>query len=141
MDRHLLEAYRRAEYRVADRGYTFTLRIDALSWPLRAVHASFGVDRSAYITAWNPGSVPTDRAINEAAQASLTADVEALGLHWLRGEGVDPSGSWPGEPSLLVLGLREPEARALAARYGQVAILYASSDATPRLLVTGPLQA
>lgn len=60
----VLEAYRRTEYRVADRGYTFVLRVDTLSWPLRAVHATYGVDCSAFLTAWNPGSLPTDAPAN-----------------------------------------------------------------------------
>ena len=44
-------------------------------------------------------------------------------------------GRWPGEPSLLVPGLTEPEARALATRHGQNAFLHARSDAVPRLVL------
>lgn len=132
----LLEAYRRTEYRVADREYAFALRVDALSWQLRAVHATYGVESSAFLTAWNPGSTPTDASTNAAAQVRLTADVQALGCRWLRGEAVDPTGAWPAEPSLLVLGIGEAEARTLAARYSQVAFLWAGHDATPRLVIT-----
>jgi hypothetical protein len=75
------------------------------------------------------------REVNEAAQAQLEAELTALGLPFLRGEGVDPSGSWPGEPSVLVLGITEEEARRLGRRYGQNAIVVAGRDAVARLVM------
>ena len=39
----------------------------------------------------------------------LEQALAALGCRWLRGEGVDPDGEWPGEPSFLVFGLDEPQ--------------------------------
>ncbi|MBM3345222.1 MAG: DUF3293 domain-containing protein, partial [Betaproteobacteria bacterium] len=47
----------------------------------------------------------------------------------------DGPARWPGEASFLVPGLTEPEARALATRHGQNALLHARSDAVPRLLL------
>jgi hypothetical protein len=131
----LVEAYRGTEFRVADRGWTFTLRIDQPSPVLAACHEAFGVMRSAYLTAWNPRSEPQTREVNEAAQAQLEAELTALGLPFLHGEGVDPTGSWPGEPSVLVLGITEEEARRLGRRYGQNAIVVAGRDAVARLVM------
>ncbi len=135
VDERLLAAYRRTEYRVADGSYAFTLRVDEPSDSLRTCHAAFGVDCSTFITAWNPRSEPTDRAVNEAAMARLEQLVESRGLFALRGEGVDPTGAWAGEPSLLVLGLDEQGGRSLARAFGQWAIVSASEDAVPRLVV------
>ena len=78
-----------------------------------SVSPELGVGCSAYLTAWNPGSEPTAQAMNQAAQARLEADLEAAGYPILRGMGVDPAGSWPGEPSVLVLGISRTEAHRL----------------------------
>ena len=132
----LLDAYRRTEYRVADGSYAFVLRIDEPSDSLRTCHAAFGVDCSTFITACNPRSAPTAPDINEEAMRRLEQEVESRGFFVLRGIGVDPTGAWAGEPSLLVLGLDEESGRALAAEFGQYAVVCASEDATPRLAIT-----
>lgn len=135
----LIAAYRRTEYRVADGSYAFVLRIDESSDSLRTCHAAFGVECSAFVTAWNPRSEPTPLDANEAAMARLEAEIESRGLFALRGVGVDPAGDWPGEPSLLVLGLDAEPACALARTFDQHAIVCASEDATPRLVVVAPV--
>jgi hypothetical protein len=131
----LVEAYRGTEFRVADRGWVFTLCVDQPSPVLVACHEAFGVARSAYLTAWNPRSEPQTREVNEAAQAQLEAELTAMGLPFLHGEGVDPSGEWPGEASVLVLGIREEEAVRLGRRHGQNAIVVAGRDALARLVM------
>jgi hypothetical protein len=129
----LMDAYRRTEFRVADRGWSFVLRHDEHSKVLEECHRAFGVTCSAYITAWNPRSEVMSREQNEAAQARLEAEVQAAGLEFLRGIGVDPSGPWPGEPSVLVLGLSTDDAMRLGREYEQNAIVLAGRDAVPRL--------
>lgn len=135
MDDALVAAYRRTEYRVDDCGYAFVLHIDEPSDTLRDCHAAFGVRWSAFITAWNPRSAPTPRADNEAAMTRLEQALATMGCCWLRGEGVDPGGDWPGEPSVLALGLDEAAAVALARRFDQYAIVCSGADATPRLVM------
>lgn len=135
MDADLLAAYRRTEYRVDDQGYRFVLRVDERSSPLRACHVAFGVTCSTFITAWNPRSAPTPHDVNEVAMARLEQELTSAGLRWLRGEGIDPAGDWPGEPSLLVLGLEETNAVALARRFEQNAVVCAKADAVPRLVM------
>ena len=129
----LVAAYRRTEFRVADRGWSFVLRHDEHSKVLEECHRAFGVTCSAYITAWNPRSEVMSREQNEAAQARLEAEVQAAGLECLRGIGVDPSGPWPGEPSVLVLGISTDDAMRLGREYGQNAIVLVGRDAVPRL--------
>ena len=131
----LEDAYRRTEFRVADRGWSFVLLVDQPSSILASCHEAFGVTQSAYITAWNPRSEPTALEINQSAQLRLEAELTAAGLPFLRGEGVDPSGSWPGEPSLLVLGIPGDDAQRLGQSYGQNAIVVAGRDAVVRLVV------
>ena len=131
----LLEAYRRTEYRVDDCGCAFVLRIDEPSEALRECHEAFGVTCSVFLTAWNPRSTPTPRGQNEAAMARLEQELRAMGYRWLRGEGIDPGGEWPGEPSVLVLGIDEAAAIDLAQRFDQSAIVWSGADGTPRLVV------
>lgn len=137
-DAALIAAYRRTEYRVRDRAYAFVLRVDDASDALRACHQDFGVHCSAFITACNPHSQPASPETNEAAMARLQAELTSMGLPYLHGDGVDPTGDWPAEPSLLVMGLDAPTACALATRFDQNAVLCAGDDAIPRLVSPWP---
>ena len=118
-----------------DAGHAFRLHIDVPSEDLRRCHELFGVDCSAFITAWNPRSTPWPQERNEAAMARLEQALAAMGCRWLRGEGVDPEGGWPGEPSMLVFGIDAPAGVALARRFDQYAIVWSGADATPRLVM------
>jgi hypothetical protein len=135
MDAELIAAYQRTEYRVRDGARAFVLRIEERSPMLHACHQSFGVTCSAFVTACNPRSRQTPQDENDAAMARLIDALAATGLRWLRGIGVDPAGDWPGEPSLLVLGLQESDAVALARRFDQNAIVWAGADAIPHLVI------
>jgi hypothetical protein len=135
MDDALRDAYRRTEYRVDEDGFAFVLHVDRQSSALRACHTACGVGCSTFITAWNPRSLPMARDVNEAAMTRLEAAVQARGLRALHGVGVDPRGDWPGEPSLLVLGLDEAAGVELARTFDQHAIVCAGEDAIPRLVM------
>lgn len=135
MNPELLAAYLRTEYRVNDRGFEFILHVNEPSSALHACHASFSVDCSAFLTAWNPRSQPLLFHENEAAMRRLVQRLESSQLQWLRGEGVDPGGDWAGEPSLLVLGLDRTSATALGQAFEQNAILCAGADAVPHLVL------
>jgi hypothetical protein len=54
----------------------------------------------------------------------LIADIQALGLKWIAGEGADESNRWPSEPSVLVLGISHQNTELLAEKYGQNAYLW-----------------
>lgn len=138
MDPELLAAYERTEYRVLGPGPAFALRIGEPSAALRACHENARVTCSTFITAWNPHSRQTPREENESAMVRLQREVTSMNLSWLEGEGIDPGGTWPGEPSLLVPGLDEATAVALARRYRQNAIVCAGPDAAPRLVTITP---
>ncbi len=133
----LVEHYRRTEYRVADGGYNFTLRIDQACAVLLDCMQHFRVTEAAYITAWNPRSEPTSSARNEAAQRALASEVLERGWRLLYGEGVGADASWPPEPSLLVLGIAFEAACGLGRKYGQNAIVYAraAGAAVPQLVL------
>jgi hypothetical protein len=128
-------AYRRTEFRVADGIRSFVLRDGEASEPLVACHAAFGVVCSAYLTAWNPRSEPRARERNYAAQVRMESELRAAGYPLLRGIGVDPSGQWPGEESVLVLGISDADAARVGRRYGQNAVVVAGRDAVARVVM------
>jgi hypothetical protein len=76
----------------------------------------------ALLTAWNPGSVPLERAANEVAQARLRARLAALGVALDPALGRDADATWV-EPSVLALGLGLADADACARAFGQNGIL------------------
>jgi hypothetical protein len=78
-------------------------------------------DVAHVITAWNPGDERPDALSNEAADARLRDHLVARGLVPVRARGADP-GSAHFEDGWLVRGLRDVDARALGADFGQVAV-------------------
>lgn len=129
----LLAAYLDTRYHVRWRG-GIDFHIGHRSDDLAALHRDLGVRTSAFITAWNPRSDPTPRELNDARNQRLRADIEALGLRALAAEGIGPTG-WR-EESFLVLGPTLEQARDLAKRYDQNAIVFVGEDEVPKLEVT-----
>ena len=135
MDRRLLDAYLSTEFSVEEVPNPFLLRVGSCSSALLALHAECGVTCSAFLTAYNPGSRPHSDDWNRAAQERVEAELTQGGFALRRGMGRDPSGAWPGEPSVLALGIPRDEAERIGRRYGQNAILWSDVDAVPQLLV------
>ena len=134
----LLRAYEETHYCVdgalPDQA-EFVLRVDQVSKPLAAVHKKFGVDCSAFVTACNPWSENFSDAENVKRQESLLQTLRIRSMRWLDGIGQHPSNQWPGEPSVLILGLSLATAKVLAQDYEQNAFVWAGSDAKPQLVV------
>ena len=129
-----INAYLAADYKVMA-VEPFVLGIGRASPDLALWFKFNRTDRTAFITAWNPFGEPASDSENHAAQQKLLAEIKALGLPYLDGEGRDPSGLWPGEPSLLVFGISLEVAKKLARQFRQNGFVYAGSDATPRLIL------
>ena len=134
IDPHTVRAYTETAYHVHGE-LGFTLHVGKTSADLLAAHARQGVDCSAYLTAWNPFSQPTDDIANAARQAELLGALSRLGLVCMPGLGRHPSNDWPGEDSVLALGLALDEAKALGTRFEQNAIVWSGADAIPQLIL------
>jgi len=123
-DPDLEAAYRATDYRVEEPpGDPFVLRVGEASPEVDRVLARHRQSEWAFITACNPGS----QRLSPAENARRMAHLEAVCLyhswyHYL-GAGVGRDGSWPPEPSFLVVGVSEPEAVAVARHFGQNAIV------------------
>ena len=90
---------------------------------------------AAFITAYNPKGGLLSDAENTERHRMLVADLKEQGYEFIEGEGVDPNREWPGEISVLVLGINRESAERIGCRYDQNAIVWIDTDAIPRLLV------
>ncbi|HMD58205.1 MAG TPA: DUF3293 domain-containing protein [Steroidobacteraceae bacterium] len=129
----LAASYLRALYRVDAAEGPFTLRIGEYCAPLQRWHERQAVNRSAFISAANPFSVPRDAQQNAATHERLLDELATAGFSAVPGTGLDPDGLWVPERSVLVAGIAKAEALRLAAAFNQYAIVFADADAVPRL--------
>lgn len=133
-DAALLAAYQATDYVVAA-APPIVLRVGLRSAELDRLMHLRGVDCAAYITAWNPGSARIADDENRAAQERLEAGLRAAGYILIPGRGHDPAGHWPGEPSVLVLGLPRSAAVDLGRAYRQHAVLWVRCGAAVELVL------
>jgi len=158
----IIEAYRESEYRVlanddgANAGHTsktsdtnnanlygqlpFVLRIGQPSATLRALQHKVGVDSSVFLTACNPFSQIIDDRGNAIRMQALMDELARIdsnrgGLSVLAGMGKHPVNDWPGETSVLAIGLDLDCAVALGQRFQQNAIVWCDTHAMPVLVL------
>lgn len=137
LPRVLVTAYLGTDYRVYANGGQagFSLRVGQFEAVLLALMRQHVRHTAAYVTAFNPMGQACSDADNQVRNATLQEALSRRSLpHWLGlGQGTDPS--WPGEESFLVLGLDLAAAQRLAQEFGQNALVWAGSDAVPRLVL------
>ena len=125
---YLAKAYREALYFIHGEDGDIQLRVDQTSLGLALLMKDHGVRSAAFLTAFNPYSILEVAEVNLSNHNALIADVHALGLRSISGDGGDPLHLWPSEPSILVLGISHQNAELLAGRYGQNAYLWIEGD-------------
>ena len=115
----LAHAYIQARYAVALDGDALALHVGHRAidveayWPLK---------RYAFITAWNPASVPHSDTANETANAMLAARLDALGLPRQLAHAYDAHGQWC-EPGWVVGDIEPPLIDLLGREFGQAGVL------------------
>ena len=122
-DDALTAAYRRTRFCVDTEQVRLVIRVGEVCPALDALLRATGCRTWAYITAFNPGSVPSGKSENDARQRELEDTVRRLGHPVLYGEGIGDDGMWPPEPSMLVLGIEREAAVELGRRFDQRAIV------------------
>ena len=130
----LIEAYRSTHYRVL-KPVPFILRIGELNKTLAQLYKDQGVSSAAFLTAWNPFSRIAKAIDNEKANQELKRVLHDDRICFFDGISEDPMGLWPGEPSVLALGLSHKKAISIGKKYSQNAIVWIGSDAIPQLEV------
>jgi len=131
----LLAAYRAAQYRVNAVPASFCILVGQLSTELLRLYAGASQSSAAFLTAFNPRSQQLSDEANSAAHKCLLKVLRALPVETIEGTGSDPQGSWPEERSVLALGLELGVAKSIGNQFNQNAIIWASADAVPRLVV------
>jgi len=97
----LLDAYKATDFVVGDP--EITLRVGEASAEMDAELRAQGTSRAIVVTAWNPFSEDTAPEANELRQQMLLHELQSDGLGVRDAEGRNPAGTWPPEPSLLVM--------------------------------------
>lgn len=130
-----IAAFKTTNYIVLTEQQDFTLRIGEHSPALGALYKKTNTGWSAFITAYNPLSSLQDHDTNEAANKRLYDHLSSPYRHVFQGNGADPKGLWPPEPSFFVLGIDLPAAKLLGKQFRQDAIVWVDSDAIPQLIL------
>jgi putative PIN family toxin of toxin-antitoxin system len=124
----IIDSYRDALYGVDG----VVLRIGERSAELEALLEAEGAASAAFLTAANPRGEETSHAANEAAMQALRSSVS---WPFREGEGRDPQGRWPAEPSLLVIGIPRADAEALGRKFDQNAIVFVEKESAAELVL------
>jgi hypothetical protein len=133
MQDELRQAFTETDYIVHHEPH-FTMNIGKVSLELKQLMDHHNALGAAFITAWNPFSEQLSQQKNEERQDALKAELKKRSLKFIDGIGQHPSNNWPGEPSVLVLGLSKEAARSLAGHYEQHAFVWVASGAIPELV-------
>ena len=136
LDAELLEAYRRALY-VVYGAPDLVIRIGERNAALDALLDEDGADTAAYLTAANPNGELQDETANELSCAALHRALADAGYTCFAGEGRDPAGHWPAEPSVLAVGISRREAMVMGRSYEQNAIVFIENGNAPELVILG----
>jgi len=129
-----VDAYLATDYKV-NTAEPFVLNVGKPSAELAEWFQSNNESQAAYITAWNPFGKKASDDTNYIAEQKLITEIESRDLSYLKGESIDPSGQWPNEPSLLVLGISLESTKALVKRFSQDGFIYIGDDITPQLIL------
>ena len=130
----LVTAYIDANYRVFDQT-PFVLKVGKRNVDLMEVHRKHECTSSTFITGCNPYSQIASEVQNVQAQSSLALKLTEISIKVIEGFGEDRDGLWPAEPSFLALGVSLDVSKSLGLEFHQNAIIWASEDATPQLVL------
>ena len=124
-----IAAYRATIYEVG----TIRMRVGETNDDIASLLREANVTNAAIVTAYNPESAPLCEAENRAAHENLIHATVAYVTRPSRA--IDPTGAWPPEPGLLVLGITDEDAIALGQKFRQNAIVWIAQDEAPKLLL------
>jgi len=128
----LIDAYANTAFRVFGLS-PFTLRVGELNQALPCY--SDRLQGAAFITAYNPFSEALTEEVNRQRHAALRGYLEEKGIEFCDGEGGDDAGEWPPEVSCYLSNVSLFEATKIGKQWGQNAIVWASNDQIPRLIM------
>ena len=137
LDRNLVESYLNTSYwteliLLDDRGAN--LRIgQPHPHNLERQLEDYGIQRYAFITAWNPGSQPLDQWHNRWRNLSLELELHPQCRLIRRGLGIGTNDNWMPEESFWALDISMEKAVELGRQFGQNAIVVWQKEGVPQL--------
>lgn len=130
----LLDSYVNAVYEFTADGATYRLRPgDGDSRGARWLAANSG--QWAFVTAWNPGSGALCESENRARHENLMRRLEQRQWRHLPARTLDPGGSRPDEPGVVILDRSLDETAALGRDLEQDAIVHGRAGEEPTVVV------
>lgn len=90
------------------------------------------------VTAYNPKAEQSEDISNRQRHAALRACLDADGHDYVATNSRAHDGNWPDEPGVCVVDMDEGLARALALRFGQLALVAVPIDGPVQLVWTNP---
>lgn len=132
IDPELLSAFKTARYQVEEPA--ITINIGEKNLAVDQLLANHRRTTWAFITPYNPQSKVIPNAENEARFEDFKKDVE--GFFTFYGQGGGQENEWPAEKSVLILGIAIHEAKKLARKYMQDAIVYGVLDKQAKIIIT-----
>ena len=135
IDPQTIRAYCETDYRVEGER-PLTLRVGIQSPQLLSEFDRRGARSGAFITAFNPYSVPLGEEDNELRDRNLLLLLKAKGYQSTAGIGLHPSNGWPGEKSQMVWGITREDALEIAASFQQNAFIWSGEQGTPELIIS-----
>ncbi len=137
LDPDLIRAYERTDYVVFGEP-ELVIHVGELNPDLDALMEADGTLTAAYLTAANPDGEQQSEAENREAAEALLAHPLLMLLPKYEGEGCDPLGKWPAEPSVLVLGIEREDAESIGISCAQNAIVFIEMGKAPELVLLAP---
>lgn len=129
----LKQAFERTVYRVFLPA-PVDLRVGEIHPALDAALRRLDAESWVVLSPGNPGAMRLDDSDNARRMADLKQHLDRLGLRHFEAVGLPPPDQdWEPEASLLILDASPGQARALAARYGQLAWLEGRPGQASRL--------
>ena len=133
ISKELWQAYLETDFKVFAEN-SFTMKVGQYSSELNSIIKKSKYSSAAFITAYNPYSQQLSDAENVARQEQLKIEIAKRGLTTIEGVGQHPSNQWPGEPSLLIIGLSKAAAATLARQLEQNAFVWSDETSIPQLI-------
>jgi len=135
MTNNLIAAYQNTHYKVLDANKDFELKVNQKSAALHNLYQKHGMNSATFISAYNPYSQINSPELNAKAHTGLCEILSATSYINYQGLGIDPTGKWEYEKSLLLIGISFGDACQLGVDFQQNAILFADGQAIPRLVL------
>jgi hypothetical protein len=133
--KNLVDQYRATHFQVGEVAGSFTLLLDTHSDALADLLSSAGQTCAAFVTAYNPFSELQTADENQLANGALSEELHRWSDHVIAGIGINPSGTWLGEPGYLALGIDLASSRGIGEKFRQNAAIWADEVALPRLIL------